>query len=156
MVRKAAITALLFLSSPTHAQTEAPEEKPWFLRDGWAELNAPRGFLVADDGKVLINIGTSSAGSEYGLVLDDYAQRDASYPKVWFYGYHQHDKSVVYRTSKQQVSFDCRLKTLQTTFFISFRADKSTLYTGNYAQRTEPVVPGSLGEQWYQYACRPK
>ncbi len=159
MVRKALVISLWLLAAQAMAQDQLPAtdgEKPYYFEKYWQEKNAPRGFMVADDGKVLITIGTDNAGSEYGIVLDDYVERDATWPKLWIYGYHKGNKSVVYRTSKQQVRIDCKYKTIQTTFWISFKADKSTLYTNNNPEQVTPVVPGSLGEQWYEYACRAK
>lgn len=159
MVRKAALIALVVFAAPLGAQDEKPmteDEKPWFLKDGWPAKNAPRGFMIGTDGKVLIEIGTADSGSEYGMLLDDYEKRDPKWPKVWIYGFHQGDKSVAYRTSKQQISVDCQYKMITTTFFITFKADGSTMFENNYANKASPVVPGSLGEQWYNYACRPK
>ena len=159
MVRKAIVISFGLLASQAIGQAEPQTEevsKPYYFEQEWQEKNAPRGFMIAEDGKVLITIGTANTGSEYGIVLDDYIERDSRWPKVWIYGYHQGNKSVIYRTSKQQVSIDCKFKTVQTTFWISFKADKSTLYTNNNPERPEPVVPGSLGEQWYNFACRPK
>lgn len=159
MVRKAIVIGLTVFSVPLIAQNGASNnetEKPYYFEKEWQEKNAPHGFMIGSDGKVLIEIGEADGGSEYGMLLDDYVKRDPNYPQVWIYGFHKKDKAVAYRTSKQRISVSCQYQTITTTFLIGFTADGRTLFTNNYSEKSIPVVPGSLGEQWYEYACRPK
>lgn len=156
MVRKATLIAILLMSAAPLSAQNQDVEKPYYVDPEWQKVNAPRGMMIANDGKILIEIGVAEGGSEYGLLLDDYEKRDPQYPQVWIYGFHKNDKSVAHRTSKQRLSVNCQYKTITTTFLIGYNANGSTLFTNNYAEKSYPVVPGSLGEQWYEYACRPK
>lgn len=158
MVRKAALI-LAFFCSPLFAQNDIPmteDEKPWFLKKEWLEKNAPYGIDMTPDRKVWILMNSSLQGDEYAMLADDYEMRDPKWPKAWIRGYHKANPKVSYRESRTLYHFDCLNDTYYSTYQQTYKADRSLQSVSGLRSMTSPIVPGSIAEEWHQYACRPK
>ena len=154
MFCKASMMIAFFLG--TAAVGQADGGKPWFLQDEWLEKNAPYGIDMTPDGQVWITINTSIKGDQYAMLAEDYERRDPKWPQVWIRGYHKANPKVLYRESRSLVHFYCLERSYYSSYEQTYKADRSVHSASGQRSQTLPVIPGSLAEQWMQFACRPK
>lgn len=119
----------------------------------WVAAHSPHGFDITRDGKVWINVAPIGRADDYAILANDlYKWRGSSNPVVWMRGYHRRNAKARHRESKLLISFNCIHDQMWVQRRLYYSADGTVMASeGPFAG--DPVVPGSVGEEWRDAAC---
>jgi len=129
-----------------------PEPSP-AIRE-YIERSAPFGIDFTRDGRIWVSLDPAGDRDDYSMLIEDILARNEWGATVWVRGFHKRNPDVKYRTSMARYSFDCKNKAMRTLFFATYDASGNVLSSFDGTGRRETIAPGTVGDDWWEVACR--
>ena len=169
MKRLSLVTGALMIATPLAAQETDGDArnifKAWQLLDesasdprkSYIDEHARYGIDITPDGRMWVNLASTGEQDDYAMLIDDILKGNEYGATVWIRGYHKRNPKVRYRTSMTRYSFGCKEPTIYTLNRVTYAADGSVVNSDQfpyYAGSARTIIPGSIGEEWWTFACR--
>ena len=99
-------------------------------------------------------VRVSKPNEVIGVFVDDSEPlTGGEYQRRWVKMDYRHDKTEKARSGLYRMLFNCTSRTIATEAWVRYRADGGVIESWDGYGPARPVIPDSIGETAYTYAC---